>query len=246
MKNKIKVIGMDLALNHLGFVELTDGELSNFWYITTIASSASISKRHGYRLILSKSHDRQIVSVDRLSKIVSYVKKNILNSKNLPDFVGIEDYALKADQGAHYLGEIGGLIRYLCWKKNIPFRLHDPISVKMFVTHDGTAQKDAIEREVLRRWKVKFSLYNQPTPKATIKKPNPKQKRTTSEDLADAFSIAKLVWTEIQLRNGVLSLSDLHEKEIRVFNRVTKTYPISLLGRDWIQGNQINGKKNKL
>ena len=33
---------------------------------------------------------------------------------------------------------------------------------------------------------------------------------------------------------GWTFMDKLHEKEIRVFNRVTKTYPINLLDRDWI------------
>jgi Holliday junction resolvasome RuvABC endonuclease subunit len=230
----IKVIGMDVSLNHSAFVELTDGELTNYWYITNIAGSAAKSSKHGFRLQLPKSKERQVVSIGRLAWLENFIDKKILTA-NQPDYVGIEDYAIRAEQGAHYLGEIGGIVRILCWFRGIKYRLHDPVSIKMFTAHDGTCQKDSIERAAAQRWGVNFSKYNNPKIKPTKRIPHPKQNRTTSEDLADALAIAQMVWTEIQLRAGVLLLRDLHPKEIQVFNRITKTYPVSLLDREWIQ-----------
>lgn len=232
MGKKIVVQGWDLALNHSGYVELTNGKLTNFWYITSQAGSAARSKEHGYRLVLPKTKDRQIRSVARLAFIREFIVRNVI--KKRPDYVGIEDYAIRAEQGAHYMGEVGGLARLICWAAEIPFRLHDPISVKMFATHDGTCQKDLVEESVEERWGENFSDYNQPKPKPTKKNPTPKQNRTTSEDLSDAFAIAQLVWTEVQLRSGNVMMNELHKKEIQVFNRATKTYPISLLSREWI------------
>lgn len=228
----IKVIGMDVSLNHSGFVELVDGELSNFWYITTVAASANRSKEHGYRLKLLKSKDKQAVSVARLADVIAFVLNPVLKSK--PDFIALEDYAFGKERQAHQLGEIGGLVRLFCWSKGFKFRLYDPRSIKMFATHDGTAQKDLIERKVKERWNQDFSKFNQPIAKATKKRPFPKQQTQTSEDLADAFAIAKLVWLEVQLRKGNVLMNELHEKEIQIFNRTTKKNPVSLLGRDWI------------
>jgi len=229
----IKVIGMDIALNHSAFVELTDGSMTDFWYITSIAGSAARSKR-GFRLVLPKTKERQIMQIGRLAWLEHFIDKKVLMPSQ-PDYVGIEDYAIRAEHGAHYLGEIGGIARILCWFRGVRFRLHDPISVKMFTAHDGTCQKDSIERAVNDRWGMDFSKFNPPRAKPTPKRPNPKQNRVTSEDLADAYAIAQMVWTEVQLRSGHLLMQDLHPKEVQVFNRVTKTYPVSLLDRDWIQ-----------
>lgn len=235
MTKKIIIQGWDIALNHSGFVELTDGELTNFWYITNVKSSADKSKEHGYRLVLPKTKERQVNSAHRLDLIIEYIKDVVLSSEgNRPDYVGVEDYALNKHHGSHYMGEIGGLVRYLLWRRMIPYRLHDPRSVKMFATFDGSAQKDLVEEKVNERWGIDFGKYNQPAPKPTKRKPEPVQKRGTSEDLCDAYAVAKLIWTEVQLRSGDLLLKELHPKEIQVFNRVTKTYPVSLLDRDWI------------
>lgn len=226
----MRVHGWDISLNHGAVVELTDGELSGFWYYTDVAGSAARSKEHGFRLELPSKADKQTRAMIRLAWVESWLDKSVLVTRQ-PDFVAIEDYAIRAEQGAHYLGEVGGVARMLCWFRGVKFRLHDPISAKMFVTHDGTAQKDLVEECVRERWGFDFSDYNPPPPK----NPNHKQARGTSEDLADAFGLAKLVDTEVNIRSGTLTLKELaHDQERKVFNRVTKTYPTSLLDRDWI------------
>ncbi len=228
----MRVQGYDISLNHGAVVQLLDGELENFWYYTDQVGSASKSKKHGTRLKLPKTKEKQIVSIARLDWIDGYFERLITEQK--PDYVGIEDYALDAKRGAHYSGEVGGNARLLMWRRGVPFRLHDPLSIKMFTAHDGTCQKDAIERAVKKRWGADFSKYNQPAPKPSKRVPEPFQNRRTSEDLADAYGIAQMIWTEVQLRSGHLLLRKLHQKEVRVFNRVTKSYPVSLLDREWL------------
>lgn len=228
MKKDVLVHGMDISLNHGAVVQLRNGKLDDFWYYTDKVGSAQRSKNHGYRVEVptpKKQPDKQIRSAIRLDWVSKWIDRIPLAHK--PHFSGLEDYALGADQGAHYLGEIGGQARRLLWLRGVRFRLHDPIAVKLFVTHDGTAQKDLIEEFVSSRWGVDFSDYN-------AKSNSKKVTRQTSEDLSDAFGLAQLVWTEYLLRKGKIRLSSLHEKEIQLFNRVSKAYPINILGREWI------------
>lgn len=222
-----RVIGLDLSLNHGAVVELTDGEMTWFSYYTDQAGSAGASRKHGHRVPIIKA-ERHQMAMARLAWIERWLDKVVLVARR-PDFAGLEDYALRQEQGAHQLGEIGGTARLLMWFRGIRFRLHDPISVKMFTTWDGTAQKDLVEERVRERWGVEFGRYNQPP------SGRGKPSRRTSEDLADAFAIAKLVEIEARIRAGTLRLDQLeHDKERQVFNRTTKTYPVSLLGREWI------------
>lgn len=227
--------GWDLALNHSAYVELTNGKLTNFWYITERAGSANQHK-NGIRLVypakIKKTKDVHFKSISRLAFIRETIVRKII--KNRPDYVGIENYAYGAEQGAHQMGEVGSIARMILWSAEIPYRLHDPLSVKMFATHDGSCSKEYVRESVEKRWGISFDEYNQPLKAPTKNRPDPKQDLTTSEDLSDAFAVAQLVWTEVQLRNGWIALSDLHPKEIQVFNRVTKTYPVSLLAREWI------------
>jgi hypothetical protein len=233
VKKSIKVVGFDLALNHMAAVELTDGVMTNHWFVTDIAASAARGKGVGLRLKRPKTKEKQIMQIHRLAQLENFIDKTVLMPSS-PDYVGIEDYAIRAEQGAHYMGEVGGIARILCWFRGIPFRLHDPQSVKMFIAHDGTCQKDSVERAIAERFGVDFGVYNPPRAKPSKRVANPKQNRTTSEDLSDAYSVAWMVWTEVRLRAGEIMLKDLHPKEIQVFNRVTKTYPVSLLDREWI------------
>jgi len=226
----ISIMGCDVSLNHSAFVLLEDGELADFWYFTNIVGSANRSNKHGTRLPNFKFGDKQTKAMHRLNWIKCYIE-TLLSMVQI-DYVGIEDYAVSEAQGAHYLGEIGGIVRLIFFERGVPMRLHDPVSIKMFVTHNGRAQKDQMEISVAQRWGRHFSDFNAPiNPKTS------KRNRQTSEDLADAFSVAKLVWTEVQLRNGAMKMNSMHEKEIQVFNRVTKSYPINLLARDWIHWN---------
>jgi len=225
--SKTIVHGWDLSLNHGAFVELIDGELSDYWYVTDIASAV---KKHGVRLPMEfgKIRDPNTRNLTRLVWWEHFIGKQILMPR-APEFVGIEDYALDSRQG-HMKGELGGIARILCWFRGTKIRFHDPMSVKMFVAHDGSCQKDEVEYAVKKRWGQDFSDRNPPKPPKAKR-----QNRTVSEDIADAYAIAQMVWTEVQLRRGDIRLNHLDEKEIRVFNRVTKTYPVSLLDRDWIQ-----------
>lgn len=230
---KGRIHGWDISLNHSAFVQLDDGKLTGFWYLTDLVGSADRSKEHGIRLSLPKTKDRQSFSVNRLSILDSMIK--LILKKQQPEFVGIEDYAIREEQGAHYLGEIGGIARLNVINYGAKLRLHDPISVKMFATNDGTAQKDLVRECVRKKWGVDFEKYDQPLAKPNKRVKIPRPNHQTSEDLSDAYTLAMLVWVETMLRDGKMTLDELEdEKERRVFLRVTKTYPVNLLDRDWI------------
>ena len=227
------VMGMDLALNHAGLIELKDGEPSWFRYVTSQAGAAKQSKKHGVRLKLdvpTKFRDKQHLAAIRIAWWENFLWQ-VLEERQ-PDYVGIEDYALDATQGAHQLGELGGVARLLLMVHDIPFRLHGPGTVKMFAAHHGGAGKNRMEEAVRERWGVDFREFNQPI------SPNAKkgQDTTVCEDLSDALAVAKMVWAEVQLRRGDITTSDLeHEKEIQVFNRTTDVHPVNLLNREWIR-----------
>ena len=226
----MRVEGWDLALNHAGFVTLIDGRLEDFVYVTDKAGAADRSAVHGRRLPKWKMADKLAASVLRLQWWEHFIRVYLKKAK--PDYVGIEDYALEGGaHGAHYKGELGGVGRLEALAAGARLRLHDPGSVKLYAAHDGSAEKAEVEEAVYKRWGIEFSHFNPPPPKK-----GKKQNRQTSEDLADAFAVARLVWAEVQLRAGRVPLSELHPKEVQVFNRVTKAYPVSLLGREWLEG----------
>jgi len=235
-----RIIGADLSLNHGAMVLLEDNKLLRFWYYTTTVGSAKQYKL-GYHMKFSKKNkDKQTLHIMRLAWIRDFV--GTILKWEVPNYIALEDYALDIKHGSHYQGELGGIVRMVCWKNKIPMRLHDPVSLKMFTTHDGKADKVQMEEAVKKRWNVKFDKANCPVAKPTIKNPNPKQNRETSQDLCDAYALARLLLLELKLRTGVVGMSDLHEKEIRVFNRITRAFPVNLLDRDFIVDPEFSKK----
>ena len=228
----MKYQGWDISLNHGAIVQLVDGDLDWFTYWTDKSGSAK-KHRGAVHLNVVKlkkvAGDRHSFEHARLAFVRDLLFRVVTRSR--PDFVAIEDYAMARAQGAHQIGEGGGAARLALWDHGIRYRTVDPYSVKMFATYDGTADKILVEEVVRDRWGADFGKYNVEPPKNKAKKAN----RQTSEDLCDAFTLAKLVYTEAMLRSGELSLAELeHNKERQVFMRVTKAFPVNILGREWI------------
>ena len=217
------ILGMDLSLGHAGFVELDPrGALVWYAYVSNTASGASRGA-NGHRMPTSKSKDRQVAHMARLVWWESFLDKEILRPRS-PMYVGLEDYAYRAESNSAYqIGELGGMARILSWFRGAQLRLHDPLSMKMFATGSGNAEKDEVCASVRDQWGVDFARFNAS-----------EKNHDVEYDLADAYVAARMVWTEVELRAGRMKLSDLDAKRVRVFNRVTKAYPVNLLDRDFI------------
>lgn len=220
--SKAIVMGIDISINHGAFVVLEDGVLAGYRFVTDRKTVADKSKGAGMYMPAAKLKDAQERGVVRIAFWSQYLA-TLLN--NVYEYVGIEDYAYRAAMNAHQIGEIGGMVRLRLWKAGCKIRLHDPGSVKMFAAHDGTADKDLMVATVRKRW---------PETEAFARHSEGSKYVVIEEDLCDAYAIAQLVWTEVQLRRGELQMSQLLEKEVRVFNRCTKRWPTSVLGRDWL------------
>lgn len=64
--------------------------------------------------------------------------------KPAPDLVVLEDYAHAAAQGAHQIGELGGVIRLALHRRRIPHVEVAPASLKLYATGKGNASKDDV------------------------------------------------------------------------------------------------------
>lgn len=221
-----RVVGIDPAQNHVGLVLIEDGEVVDYNFATDKAGHHKTYDRAA-RVNVEKAlkrfrGDKHRLLAWRVSFVADFIWKQLMEWQ--PDFVAVEDYALRAEMGAHQAGEIGGVIRWMLYNGRIPFRLWDPTTLKMFVAHDGTCQKDEVERSVARRWGHNYSRHNAG-----------QKNRQTSEDLADATGLAYMCWYEVLIRRGEMKVSDLeNEKEVRCFNRITKYQKVPVIDREWI------------
>lgn len=213
-----RILGADLALNHSGFVLLNeDGNMTEWTFTSDVKKHVATC---GLLMPFSKKPglDREQNNARRLHWWSKYAP-TLLDAWK-PTHAIIEDYALSAQGQMYQIGEVGGVLRLATVRRKILMRLHDPLTVKLYGAHHGGAKPETILMEVFERWpetKIWESLELVP-----------------QMDLAVAYVLAKMGHTEILLRAGKLQIDSLHEKEIAVFNRVTKANPTNLLSRDWI------------
>jgi Holliday junction resolvasome RuvABC endonuclease subunit len=225
----MSVLGLDLSLNHGGAVALSEsGSVDGYWFVTDRKGAVDRGKSRGVRSpVKKKGMDAEQHQLNRMYFYTRWLWDIVMEAQ--PEYAGIEGYAFAAISNSSYqYGELGGLARYvLTHRTSCKLRVHDPQSVKMFATGKGNAPTPALldavcdlEPEMFARWtSIERGLKGNPV----------------GEDLAVAYWIAQLVCVELALREGRMRLSSMKAHEIRVFNRVTKAYPVNLLDRDWLK-----------
>ena len=118
-------------------------------------------------------------------------------------------------------------------------------SIKMFGAGSGNASKEAMMAAVAGRWGQDFARLNKPfvsklkkdrkTGEMGMSTP-PKDLRQTEEDLCDAYTMARMCWTEWRIRSGLILPSALEtDAERRVYLRTTKAHPVNVLARPWTE-----------
>jgi len=147
-------------------------------------------------------------------------------------YVNIEDYAVGAQSASVYqIGEAGGIIRHYFLRhiKRTQLRLTNPSSLASWI---GKGAKSSKRFRIAKAHKEGFRI-----PKGLTKQVNVKgspELDGPGTDLADAYWLADMVRTEVQLRLGTQALSDLPQHQRDVVNKVTKANPIGLLTRHFI------------
>lgn len=103
------------------------------------------------------------------------------------DCVTIEDYAYNARGRNFDIGENGGVLKYLLWKKHYRVTTVAPTVVKKFATGSGRAGKEEMEEAFLAETKLDLRSLLQ----LTDKQVNP------ISDIIDAYYIAKYSYQNI-------------------------------------------------
>lgn len=228
------IMGLDISPTHAGLVALDrHGRLLDARCVCeTKKEAAGLTKRPGLgitatpfptELTSSKFEDPDGRAAYRLVWMRSWLQESLASfvQETFELEVAVENYAFHMKQGAHQIGETGGMARLLLLDRpRTKVRLYDPVTVKMFATGVSQATKEMVGEAILRDHAVRFDELD--------------LKPTTVEDLQDAYAIARLAWTEMEVRAGRVLLKDLTEKQIQVFNRTTSAQPINLLDRDWM------------
>lgn len=225
-------LGIDLSLNHAGFVCLRCDTLRVRKAIYVTASTAAIKKAadkvEALRIPNWQNERKRRSDVD-FARLVWWHKALRLLSRDpifsRANYVGIEGYTFRGTKRGftyqHAYAEIGGAARFIFRNRNV--RIHDPLSVKLYGSGSGHIETKDLKRAVKEKWDVAFSRFDGPAKTAP-----------PSEDLTVAYVLARMVAVEYLVRVGIVRTHELEETELRVFNRVTKSNPVNVLAQDWL------------
>lgn len=123
---------------------------------------------------------------------IEQVLRAVINA-NMPKEVAIEGYSFGSVSQKARIGELGGVIRLLLYRLNIPYVEVAPLTLKKFITGKGAGDKNLILLGVFKKWGVECS----------------------SDDLADAYGLARLLH-RARIPCGSVPLT----YEIEVFKKV--------------------------
>jgi len=228
----MKFLGIDLSLNHFGSCLLDEeGKVLDYYYMTDVKKDVEVDKHHSVHHQIPSARCDSSEHFDRMIYIVGLLRRlyDIYNCANTILMVSIEGYGYASDSPRQYeIAELTGYLKTQLLLGGAAIRVHDPDSVKLFAVGNGHASKETI-----------YNQFKKETGLDVYVKSSKKGKKTElagpGTDVADAYFLASLLRTEMLLRLGKLQLKDLPEHQIRVFNRVTKTYPVNLLDRPFIE-----------
>ena len=207
-----RILGIDQSLNESAFMLLQGGKMVDYIYYTPKKALSEKFGDHGIRIPpdMMSGQDRA-----RLEKL-NFLRETFLDAiKNRfrPDAVLFEGYAYGVRSSSVFqLGELGGLLRLLL-RPVCPMFLMDPSSLKLYATGKAQADKTAMVVACLKKWeKIDFTDHED-----------------ISHNLADAYIAAQLMTEMDKVKRGKLALTDLKAHTQKVLQRVTKSYPESLI-----------------
>lgn len=190
---------------------------------------SEISSCTGYvamQVPVAKREDRFPRYYQNAEWISGFIKAVVGDSPKSEVFIGIEDYAMKANGRVYDIGEYGCVLRSkLLELAGRGIREHDPNSLKKFASGYGAADKDGMHDAFMKIVDEKVPDWSWVTEKGSV-----------LTDLVDAYYMAQTIKTEMDLRTGRVLLRNLSEDSISIFNRTTKSYPVNLLDRPFTVG----------
>lgn len=230
----IVVQGWDVSPNHAACVELEASESDfvayalnppptrmRWWGFATQAKKTV--HRYGHRgvylpdLPKAGKHTKSVDHLVRLSATFDEWARRLAATKAARGhavYAAIEDYAIAADQGAHYAGEIGGVARLALCKHAVPFQLLPIKGTKKAIAGRGDAEKPEVARAVAA---------------LGIEFPDDLDAQTL-EDLHDAASVAQAMMLLLAARARVTLPRHVRE----VMSSKSKAAPIALCERDFL------------
>lgn len=112
----------------------------------------------------------------------------------------VEGYAYGAKYQRESLAELGGVVRRHLYLQNLSFWIVPPTSLKLFVTGTGRAKKNFMKKCTKDKWGQAFK----------------------SDDVCDAYGLARLGMSVMKIRDGVIDYSHLDTNERTVIEDIVQ------------------------
>lgn len=209
-------IGVDPSLIGTGIAVFHNGKLTDFRAWTEVKK---LQKREPKHLIHFKAKEHTpAIQLGIVRQIGTWIAEVLSKFAGYDTIVAIEGYAMRSKgRGASDLHELGGYIKQALLTLCIPFRIYDPLSIKMAATGDGSADKGMMMIACLKKLELDVTPYGK-----------------TGENIADACMIGWLLEQERAIRDGRLDLKKAPADVRRVMLRTTKAEPVAPISQPWI------------
>lgn len=217
-KQKVKpeealLLGIDPSLNGSGFILSVGEEIVDYKFFTQVKRIAQDSKGRGIHNNSSGPERMKIIE----EFVFDYMGKINNEYGKYPDYAAIENYSFGSKGNSIFqIGGLGELYRLRLYDFGIPYREYEPPKVKKYATGSGNAEKSQM---VLACYKEGFDV-------------GPYGK--SGEDLADAYWINKMLFTELKLHENSSYANEILKYRSAAFTEVTKSFPIPIINRPFI------------
>jgi len=197
-------LGLDLALMHVGWTVLNKyGEKVQSG---TIQFKLDIKQNEKKKLLCEEQNvlrykKKKLLCGEQNILRLLYIENEIINllNKYRIKYIAIEGYAYSARGSATInIGELGGIIRCLLYKKGYMFYIFPPTQVKLFATGKGNCHKDLILLNIFKNFNEEFK----------------------NSDEADSFVVAKMLFYLLNLKKKKISKEQLRSYEQKVLEKI--------------------------
>jgi hypothetical protein len=234
------IAGLDISINGTGIVKAylnddLDIEKLDYLGFSSKKKIVDLDKDH-IKLLRLKDFNNYIDRNEQaLYEIYDFLDINNRRTSGNIEYVAIEDYSFGSSSSglSYHIGEFTGQIKrklyYQPVTTDIPhnqytkIRLYDIVNLKIFATGSGNALKPEI-RDYYDKITDNKIIFNDKMPRDD----------SPTSDIIDAYYLMKMLQTELKLRKGLIQFRDLSENVIRIFNRTTKSEPVNLLDRPFL------------
>lgn len=234
----MRTIGWDQSLNHGAGIMLDADAAIVDWWVTTTRVGDLVPQTRGHVTVApveirsgkAKIADLHTFGIARLRYLDDWFGEMCERPSMRVGgkYFAVEDYAHKAKGDTHHIGEAGGILRL-----RLPFhgalRVVNVDDVKIYACNKGNAKKDEELRPAVLETYAGTDFAQLVATLLECEVSN-----DVVGDLVDAYVLARLLRTELELRADPTRIGLLSEGPLRIFRRVTEKHGVNVLDRPFV------------